>query len=177
MNTFISVALIALGVSSGPGALAQTSSKYPACNIAKGKEIHFRNGKERDLLQVSIKGAPCYQATLKIVIRTKEGLLLYSYEAAFKPHIAVNWEHIEVPKDPASFIDRLFKHGSISSRDLPALSDPGAEYRLEIDEKSYERLRKENKPVFRHPVHYEEGRYVIYDEKTKKPLVVLTDAL
>jgi hypothetical protein len=177
MKVFITVALIAFGVSFGPGVLAQTSSKYPACNIAKAKQIHFRNGKEKDLLQVSIKGAPCYQATLKIVIKTKEGLLLYSYEAPFKPHIAVNWEDIEVPKDPASFIDRLFKHGSISSRELPALSDPGAEYRLEIDEKSYGKLRKESKPVFRHPVHYEEGRYVIYDEKAKKPVVVLTDAL
>jgi hypothetical protein len=177
MKAFAGVAVIALGVSLGPTASAQTSGAYPACNIAKEREIHFRNGKAKDLLQVSIKGAPCYQATLKIAIKTKQGLLLYSYEAPFKPHIAVNWEDIEVPRDPASFIERVFKYGPMNSHDLPGLSASDAQYRLELDEKSYERLRKENKPVFRHPVHYEEGRYLIYDETAKKPVVVLTDAL
>ncbi len=161
---------------------AENVRKYPACNITKTKNIHFRNYTETDVLFASIEGAPCHEAKLKITIKTRQGQIIYYYEAPFKPHIAVHWEDLEVPKDPQDFLDRLFREGLKRSQDLPPfVSEKDFEdnynNQLKVDPNLYERIRLARRPIFRHLTHYEEWRYVGYDDKTTKGIVIAIGGL
>jgi len=165
-----------------PVLAAENIRKYPACHIAKTKSIDFRNYTEKDVLFVSIEGTPCYEAKLKITIKTRQGQTLYHYEAPFKPHIAVHWADLEVPKDPQDFIDRLFREGPKRSQDLPPfVSNKDFEddhnSKLEVDPKLYEQIRRARRPIFWNLTHYEEWRYIGYDDKTKKGIVIVSGGL
>ena len=165
-----------------PALAAENVRKYPACNITKTKNIHFRNYTETDVLFASIEGAPCHEAKLKITIKTRQGQIIYYYEAPFKPHIAVHWEDLEVPKDPQDFLDRLFREGLKRSQDLPPfVSEKDFEdnynNQLKVDPNLYERIRLARRPIFRHLTHYEEWRYVGYDDKTTKGIVIAIGGL
>ena len=165
-----------------PALAAENVRKYPACNITKTKNIYFRNYTETDVLFASIEGAPCYEAKLKITIKTRQGQTIYHYEAPFKPHIAVHWEHLEVPKDPQNFLDRLFKEGLKRSQDLPAFvseKDFEDDYnnQLKVDPNLYEQIRRARRPIFWHLTQYEEWRYVSYDDKTTKGIVIASGGL
>ncbi len=156
--------------------------KYPSCRIEKTAELHFRNNTEKDSLRIEIAGNPCYEATLRILIKTKNGKDLYRYEAPFKPHTAVPWEDIEVPKDPEALINRILVEGPKASANLPPYLPKEEFYgkyynELVIDRDSYEHLRISGRPVFWHPTHYEEWSYVVYDEKQEKGIVFMKGGL
>lgn len=161
---------------------AEGPKKYPACHVAKTEEIYFRSYREKDVLAASINGNPCYEAILNITIKTRGGRHLYLYEAPFKPHVAIHWEDLRVPKDPQDFLNFLFKEGMKRRQDLPPFisdEDFAERYnnRLEVGQKSYERLRRAQKPMFWHLTHYEAWRYVVYDEKEQKGIVVASGGL
>jgi len=159
------------------------AAKYLGCDVEKTADLYFRDATEADVLRIKIKGEPCYEARLHISITTKDGKDLYQYQAPFKPHIAVHWEDIQVPKDPQAFIDLVLKGSTFKrGRDLPALESEEQFYEkyyneLPTDTGRYENLRLTEKPLFWHPTHYERWNYVVYDEKQGRGFVFMRGGL
>lgn len=157
----------------------KAAAKYPSCNVEKTVGLQFRNATETDVLRIKISGDPCYEATFYISIATKDGKNLYQYQAPYKPHTAVHWEDLEVPKDPEALIELVLKGGVFKrSKELPAFVSKEHFYdnyynELTTDNGSYEKLRSTEKPLFWHPTHYEEWVYVAYDEKQGKGIVFM----
>lgn len=165
------------------GAPEKLAAKYPGCDIEKTTTLHFRSTTETDTLRIKISGEPCYEAILHISITTKDGKSLYQYQAPFKPHTAVHWEDIQVPKDPETFMTLVLKGGVFKrGRDLPALESKEQFYEkfyndLPADKGRYESIRSSDKPIFWHPTHYERWNYVVYDEKQARGTVLMQGGL
>jgi guanyl-specific ribonuclease Sa len=161
----------------------KAAAKYPGCNVEKTAYIHFRNTTETDVLRIKISGDPCYEAILHISITTKDGKNLYQYQAPYKPHTAIHWEDLEVPKDPEALIELVLKGGVFRrGKDLPAFTSKEQFYddyynELTTEQRNYEKLRSTQKPLFWHPTHYESWNYVVYDKKQGRGLVFMRGGL
>ena len=153
----------------------------PSCNISKSSLINFRNSKIRDTLLVSIKGEPCYKAELTIRILTNNNEILYNYKQPFEKHVAIQWDDPLLADVANDFIDRLLKNNielasslpPFSASEIPDNKPIGFEYTIKVNEKTYGNIVASNKPVFRHLTHYEEWRYIVYDAKSGKGIVII----
>lgn len=157
---------VAVGLMPAAGAKA-----YPECHLHKTRVVSFANANSKDVLEVSIGTGVCYAATLSIVIRTERGIVLYSYVAPFKRHVATYWEDSELPVDAAAFVDEVIAAGVGSTKTLPPW--PESDDEILIPRQAYEALRAKPRPMFEHANHYEGWQTVIYDDVKEESVIIL----
>jgi hypothetical protein len=161
---------------------ADAAKAYPSCHMHKSRDVSFRNGTSKDVLEVSIGTGPCYAATLTVVLRSHVGEVLYSYVAPFKRHTAIHWEDPDLGKEAARFVEELVANGVGSSASLPPYLDPSAYYEenygeVRVPRQTYETLRGKPRPMFEHATHYEGWRYVVFDQTKGEAIIVLSGGL
>ena len=157
----------------------------PACKIEKIIPTNFKNLKSNDKLYISVIGAPCYKVILTIRIISEDNKVLYEYIHPFKKHVATQWDDPNLEADAKNFVKHLIKNHSVSASNLPPFSSSeegrktpvGYDYTITINEKFYKNIIKSNKPVFTHPTHCEAWRYIVYDEKSSKGVIILEAGL
>jgi hypothetical protein len=160
-------------------------ANLPSCKIEKIIPINFKNVKSNDKLYISVIGSPCYKAILTIKIISEDNKVLYEYIQPFKKHVATQWDDPNLVADANNFVNHLIKNHSVSASNLPPFSSSeaeaetpvGFEYTITINKEFYKNIIKSNKPIFSHPTHYEAWRYIVYDEKINKGIIILEAGL
>jgi hypothetical protein len=154
-----------------------------ACNETAKQTISFRTATSRDTVTVTIRGNPCHEALLSIQITSDTGKPLYSYEAPFKKHVATHWEDPGLPADAEKLAKRIAAQDEKkTTENLPPWL-PEADYYEEyydvimVSQDQYEQLKKQKRPIFTHPTHYEQWKSVIYDPGTGKAQLLFEGGL
>ena len=153
---------------------------YPSCSVASKRNVPFTSWAGTDMLEVSINGNPCYEATLVLTITSEEGHRLYRYEAPFKLHVAAHWEDPDLAEDAKRLIQRFNDHVSFSkSSELPKWSSVEDYYEanyqvLQVDRAYYEMLLQQDWFVYTHKIHYEGWRVITFD-RLKQQMVVVSE--
>lgn len=148
------------------------------CQLSIERPISFQSATSQDKVTVAIGSGPCHSATLKLTISTNNGKVLYAYEAPFKQHLAVQWDDPELPSLARQFATEAAEKGLVAKKDLPKLGSRKQitdEYPFEliVSEQTYSRLLGIGQPIFHHATYYEGGRYITYDPKAKKAIIVI----
>lgn len=160
------------------GFIPAFGSEYPGCDVTKETQVNFSTSAATDRLSISISGQPCYEASLSITITAQDGRQLYSYEAPFKSHIAIQWDDPGIDADAEKFAVELFddyRFGMTS--DLPAWLPEDDYYEsnyqvVQIERDYYEVLRENQWPTFSHPIHYEGWKVIAFDRGKNESVVV-----
>lgn len=154
----------------------------PECHVQRSALVAFSSPKAHDTLSISIQGAPCYNGTAIITIKSKTGAVLYRHQQPFKQLTATQWDDPELDRDAESFVKWTVEKGMNLVSELPSWAEPEAFYEenstsIAISREEYERLRTLKQPIFYHQTYYEGGRHLVYDPTTKKTVVALEGGL
>lgn len=157
---------------------AQTPS-YPACRIVKQTQVAFSSLNSTDTLKVAVIGNPCYKGRLTIEITSPSGVKRYQYAADFKRHTAVQWDDHDMPQIAEDLVNKIVAPQNWKTSGLPPWLPTDRYYeenynRIEVSRERYNSIRKLSLPLFTHPTHYEEWRYVFYEAGKKRAVVILT---
>jgi hypothetical protein len=153
-------------------------AKYPTCHIHKSKDVHFQNGRSKDVLEVSIGTGPCYSATLSVIIRSEFGTVLYSYVAPFKRHVVTHWADRRLAADATNFVDDLVANGMRPTSELPVFQEPEdfndeTNGEIQVPRSVYEKLRLDRRSMIFHLTGYETWQYAFFDESAEKSVIVI----
>lgn len=155
----------------------------PACDATAQKPLSFRTATSRDTVTVTIRGKPCHEALLSIRITSDAGKPLYTYEAPFKKHVATHWEDPELPRDAANLAKSIATQDEKKTTDSLPPWLPEADYyeehynTIKVSREQYEQLKKQKRPIFTHPTHYEQWQSVIYDPGTGRAQLLFEGGL
>ena len=169
-----------LAASTDAGAASAPEKTYPACHIENQARIAFQEVGAADTVRVTIDGVPCYKANLVIQIIGATGTALYTYSAPFKRHTAVDWEDPSLPQVASELARSIVQPESKrTSKDLPPWQ-PAKQYydqtseSIRVPQARYESLRREDRPLFSHPTHYEAWKVLYYDSQRNVAATILT---
>lgn len=149
--------------------LSVKAGDYPECDISKTVPITYSGQESDDILRVTIKGKPCYEAFLDIQIKGVGDQLLYQYHAPFKRHIAVQWDDPSLDKDADKLALRLTNPNAFSlTSKLPTWKPENEYYEenyqvLQVTREYYIGLREKKWRVYSHLTHYEGGKVIVFD--------------
>jgi len=150
---------------------------YPSCDLHDAREARLYSNGTEALIDVSIKGSPCYEAELTIGIYVS-GNLVYLYKAPFKPHVAIHWQDLAT-EDAKEFIKAVYApHNIIDCRNLlPSTAQDGdpSGYNfnsLLVEKSQYEKYMASNCKAFIHLVQYETSRAIVFPSNLKKGVPV-----
>lgn len=151
------------------------AAAYPACDLHQLKKVPLNINGATAELEVKIKGAPCYEATLEINIIVL-GKVAYSYKAPFKPHVSIPWESLTA-QDANDYISRIYEAYNFQncSELLPVTLGDNSIYdynNLLVSVKEYEKFKSSKCSVFIHQVNYESSRAVVFSSTIKKGIAV-----
>jgi hypothetical protein len=150
----------------------------PSCRLSIERPISFQSATSQDRVTVAIGPGPCHLATLKLMIRTNNGKVLYAYKAPFKQHVAVQWDDSELPTLARQFATEAAEKGLVAKTDLPKpvsrkqLTDENP-FELIVSKQTYLRFLDTGQPIFHHATYYEGGRFLAYDPEAKKAVIVI----
>lgn len=156
------------------------AGEYPACNISKSKSISFQNHSAKDTLEVSVVGAPCYEAKFKIRVLSSNKETIYEYNSTYKQHNSIHWEDSNLDRDAEEYVNYVLKNAITTSSKLPnvfacEIPDPQCEpYEknvVPID--VYRSIKASNVPMLVHSTYYEGWASFVFNPITKKTVKVL----
>ena len=147
------------------------ANNHHSCNVKQ--QYNFPNIKEGSI-KLSVIGTPCYKAQYKMEI-VSGNKVLYSYQARFKPHIAVHWKDTSV-FDAESFLkDEMDQWRFKKCNKLPEIIEDGdLPYygKLLISEKKYLNYKKSNCSIYIHTYRdYEGNRVIIFPKEENKAIL------
>jgi hypothetical protein len=156
------------------------AGEYPACNIAKSKEVSFQSNNSKDILEVSVIGTPCYEAKFKIRVISSSKETIYEYNSTFKQHNSIHWEDPNLDKDAEKHVNYVLEHAITTSSKLPdvfacEIPDPQCEpyEKNVVPLEEYRSIKESNVPMLNHSTYYEGWASFVFNPKTKKTIKVL----
>ncbi|MBI2522040.1 MAG: hypothetical protein HYV97_16605 [Bdellovibrio sp.] len=159
----------------------KATTSLPSCHEELSVAYDFK-GKAflDDVLKISINGNPCWEGVYEIRIMDKDGIELYNYTTEFKSLVAIQWDLIEI-QDAKNLIRKTNKEGvwknTAEMPDFPtnmkAFHDKYS-LSIQVEKEAYQDYKGMKLPIFFHFTGYESWRYVIYDSKLKKSVILFS---
>jgi hypothetical protein len=153
-------------------------SEYPDCSVTRESQVSFTGLDSNDRLSLTIKGSPCYEASLSVSITSDTGKVLYEYKSKFKPLVAAQWDDSDLDEDAEILADRFVDPAAFGlTNELPEWL-PESDYyeanyqKIQISREDYEQLRLKRWVTYTHPIHYEGWRVVAFDPENQHSIVV-----
>ena len=160
---------------------------YPTCDIQISNIVAFTSDKARDKLVISVRGEPCYDGTLSIVITNEIGKVVYEYSSPFKQHNSVHWAEKDFDLVARKQVKRMVDGAMSNTSSLPDLPEVSLCEIPESDCETYERntvpkdeyisYRAQKLPMLNHSTHYEGWASFIYDATKGETVKVLEGSL
>jgi hypothetical protein len=146
------------------------ASDYPSCNVnVTTKHEIYPN--EFAVIQLSVQGAPCYDADMILKISSADKTI-YEYKAKFKPHVAIHWEDL-TEQDVKSYAIRATKPFNIQScSELEPLNNDVFDVYALVNAEQYQGYKQSNCKIFHHQIHYEASKTVILPKGLNKAILV-----
>jgi hypothetical protein len=151
------------------------AADYPACDVRQLRKVPLHIQGEQAELEVKIKGSPCYQATLELKVFA-HGKTAYSYQAPFKPHVAIGWKDID-EQSAIEYVERAYSAVYFKNCDelLPAVLAEDAIYNYNtilVPAPVYAQFKASQCRAFEHQIHYEASRDVVFPLNTSEGIAV-----
>lgn len=151
------------------------AADYPACDVRQLRKVPLFIQGEQAELEVKIKGAPCYQATLELNVLA-HGKTAYSYKAPFKPHVAIGWKDIN-EQAAIEYTERAYSAVYFKNCDelLPAVLGEDDIYNYNtilVPAPVYAQFKASQCRAFEHQIHYEASRDVVFPQNTSEGIAV-----
>lgn len=154
---------------------AEASSEKNTCDVFMSKEIDLIAAEAKATINVNVQGSPCYKASLNINV-ILNGSEKYTYQAPFKPHVAIHWEDLTL-KDVQHFVKGVLDESSISNcgelLSIKLDEMDGWNYnKLLVSEQAYNSYNLDACTTFTHPVHYEAHRVIVIHNKNNNVVAI-----
>lgn len=155
-----------------------SGSGSPDCDITRESAVSVAGQDSKDRLIVSIKGSPCYEASLAVSVISEGGGQLYEYVARFKQHTSSHWEDPSLDEDARYVVERFVDPNAFGLTSELPLWMPEADYyeqhyqSIQISREDYDELRQKAWVTYTHPIHYEGWRVVAFDRENQRSIVV-----
>ena len=158
-----------------------TAQEYPACSIEKSRSVSFRTPDANDSLQISVIGNPCYEARLRIELKSERGDLIYRYESDYMRHTVFKWSDGNLDRAAEKHVESMLLNAVSRSSKLSdsayvcfrhqdeCLYDQNSALPVE----KYNQVKTRDVPLFSHPTYHEGGKAFVFDSNANEIIEVL----